>query len=184
MDKLTSRIDGLLSRKGIVVCAIDGPCSSGKSTLAARLESVYGCNVVHMDDFFLQPWQRTAERLAEPGGNVDRERFLAEALGPLLEGRAVRFRRFDCSVQALAGEILLRPHALNVIEGAYSLHPVLRGAYDLKVFLTIGPEEQKARLLKRSPESYPRFLEEWVPMENKYFEAFGVAECSDLILEG
>jgi uridine kinase len=184
MAKLTSRIDGLLSLKSIVVCAIDGPCASGKSTLAARLESMYGCNVVHMDDFFPQPWQRTAERLAEPGGNIDRERFLAEALGPLLEGRAVRYRRFDCSVQALAEEILLRPNALNIIEGAYSLHPALRGAYDLKAFLTVDSEEQKARLLKRNPESYPRFMEEWVPKENKYFEAFKVAECCDLILEG
>ena len=33
-----------------------------------------------MDDFFLRPEQRRPERFAEPGGNVDRERFAAEVL--------------------------------------------------------------------------------------------------------
>ena len=50
-----------------------------------------------MDDFFLRPEQRTPERYAEPGGNVDRERFLAEVLIPLRAGETVQYRRFDCS---------------------------------------------------------------------------------------
>ena len=49
---------------------------SGKSVLGQLLSEVYSCNLFHMDDFFLRPEQRTAERLAEAGGNVDRERFL------------------------------------------------------------------------------------------------------------
>jgi uridine kinase len=182
IEILLGRIDALLGRKGIVVCAIDGACAAGKSTLAAHLKSIYGCNVFSMDDFFLQPWQRTAERLAEPGGNVDRERFEAEVLAPLLQGRPFAYRRYDCSVQALAGGTAVRPHALNIVEGVYCLHPFLSGAYDLKVFMGIGAEEQKKRLMARGPEKYARFASEWIPMENRYFEAFKVAEGCDLVL--
>ena len=54
-----------------------------------------------MDDFYLQPHQRTEERLAEPGGNVDRERFLQEVLIPLHEGHDAVYRVFDCQILAL-----------------------------------------------------------------------------------
>ena len=62
--------------------AIDGRCASGKSTLAARIGAVYGCPVFHMDDYFLPAELRTAERFAEPGGNVHRERVEEEILRP------------------------------------------------------------------------------------------------------
>lgn len=50
--------------RGLV--AIDGPCASGKTTLANALGGALGLTVFHMDDFFLRPSQRTPERLAEP----------------------------------------------------------------------------------------------------------------------
>ena len=55
-----------------------------------------------MDDFFLRPEQRTPERFSEPGGNVDRERFLSEVLLPLRQGEAVDYRRFDCATFTIA----------------------------------------------------------------------------------
>ena len=45
------------------IVALDGRCAAGKTTLAARLQQRSGCNVVHMDDFFLRPAQRTKARL-------------------------------------------------------------------------------------------------------------------------
>ena len=58
-----------------MLIAVDGRCASGKTTLASALERETGCNVIHMDHFFLRPEQRTKQRLEEPGGNVDYERF-------------------------------------------------------------------------------------------------------------
>ena len=87
--KLYARIDALLAEKPHVIVAIDGPASSGKTTLATELAAHYGAAVLHMDDYFLQPHQRTPERYAEPGGNVDRERFLREALLPLSRGEGM-----------------------------------------------------------------------------------------------
>ena len=81
--EICERIDGLLSEKQTVLVAIDGCCGAGKTTLAAILAEKYDCNVFHMDEFFLRPEQRTARRLAQPGGNVDYERFREEVLSSL-----------------------------------------------------------------------------------------------------
>ncbi|MBQ4050287.1 MAG: hypothetical protein IJD13_01520, partial [Oscillospiraceae bacterium] len=85
---LTGHIDRLLAEKEAVTVAIDGSCASGKSTLAAALTERYDCNLFHLDDFFLRPEQRTPERFAEVGGNVDYERFQEEVLLPLKAGKA------------------------------------------------------------------------------------------------
>ena len=89
------------SRQPLIV-ALDGRCASGKTTLAALLQQRTGCSVVHMDHFFLRPEQRTRERLEQPGGNVDYERFLAEVLEPLRAGKDCSYRPYDCKQQKLA----------------------------------------------------------------------------------
>lgn len=86
LNRVKARIDSLLAQKERVIIAIDGQCTSGKTTLAAALADCYDCNVFHMDEFFLRPEQRTPERFAELGGNVDYERFLEEVLIPLSAG--------------------------------------------------------------------------------------------------
>ena len=45
------------------------------------------------------------------------------------------------------------------------------------VLLQWTPEEQLNRILKRNgPEMLERFKAVWIPMENRYFEAFAVEE--------
>ena len=90
-------IQQLLCQKETAIVAIDGNCTSGKTTLANQLAANYDCNIFHMDDFFLRPEQRTPERFSEVGGNVDYERFLAEVLIPLKLGKPFSYRPFDCS---------------------------------------------------------------------------------------
>ena len=159
------------------IVAIDGRSASGKTTLSKRLEKKYDCTVFHMDDFFLQPHQRTKERLAEVGGNFDRERFLEEVLLPLKTGATIKYRRFDCSTMALEKEIRILPKPLVIIEGVYSMHPDLSKYYDFSLFLDISPDLQKKRILQRnSPQKAERFFAEWIPMENRYFEATRVSE--------
>ena len=65
-----------LSDRTPLIIAIDGPCGSGKTTLASHLARELDAQTVHLDDFYLQPFQRTPQRLAQPGGNLDRERLL------------------------------------------------------------------------------------------------------------
>lgn len=183
MDSLLQAIEALVAIKPTIM-AIDGPCAGGKSTLAKRLgEHFPSAKVYHMDDFFLKPDMRTAQRLAMPGGNVDHERFLKELLLPLSQGQAFSYGAYNCQsgqTTMLSGE----PAPLSIIEDSYSLHPALRGYYDLCVFLDIDPDQQARRILLRNGEKMAqRFFNEWIPMENRYFETHQVREASDLLLQ-
>ena len=122
---LKNRIDALLEQKQQVIVAIDGMCTSGKTTLAAELAKHYDCNVFHMDDFFLRPEQRTQERFAEAGGNVDYERFYEEVLLPLKTGKPFSYRPFQCATFTLADPVAVTPKRLNIVEGTYSLYGLL-----------------------------------------------------------
>ena len=102
VSTVKAHMDWLLERQDRILVAIEGKCTSGKTTLAAQLAKIYDCNVFHMDDFFLQSHQRTPERFAETGGNVDYERFQEEVLLPLKAGKAFSYRPFDCSTFTLA----------------------------------------------------------------------------------
>ena len=168
---------------GKVVFALEGGSASGKTTLSKRLESIYDCTVFHMDDFFLQPHQRTPERFATIGGNIDWERFLLEVLLPLSKGENITYKRFDCSTFRLSKEIQVSPQRLVVVEGVYSMHPELEKFYDFSAFLEISHEQQKERILRRnSPTLAQRFFNEWIPLENQYFEATQIKQRCDLTI--
>lgn len=164
------------------IIALDGPCASGKSTLAAQLGALFDMPVFHTDDFFLRPRQRTARRLAEPGGNFDRERFARQVVSPLLQGRPVFYSVYDCGEEAVREPIIVPPSGRALVEGAYSHHPALAEAYSLRAFLKVAPQEQLRRLRERSPSLYDRFVSEWIPMENQYFQAFDIEGGSDVVL--
>lgn len=166
------------------IVAIDGRCGSGKSTLAARLEGKLGLPVVHMDHFFLRPDQRTRERLAKPGGNIDYERFLEEVLNPLAAGEAPVYRPYSCQTGELGAPIALKPSPVVVVEGSYSCHPALWDSYHRRVFLTVDPEEQLRRIEGRDgPDRVRDYREKWIPMEERYFSAFQIEDRCDYQLE-
>ena len=174
LEMLKKQIDTLLEEKNFVLVAIDGKCTSGKTTLADKLAEIYDCNVFHMDDFFLRPEQRTPERFAEVGGNVDYERFQEEVLLPLKSGKAFSYRPFDCGTFELTDPVAITPKKLNIIEGTYSHHPYFGNPYDLKILLTVDEETQRRRILERPAFLHKRFFEEWIPMENQYFNEFNL----------
>lgn len=181
---LFSAIDQMLQSKEQVLVAIEGGSASGKTTLSQLLSRIYDCNIFHMDDFFLRPEQRTNERLNTPGGNIDSERFFSEVIRPLAEGNAVSYSRFDCSTQTLLKPVEISTKKLNIIEGAYSMHPMFSSYYDLSVFLDIDKDLQKARIQKRNSESMQkRFFNEWIPMEEKYFNEYNIKKLCNMCLE-
>lgn len=177
-------IDRLMRSKKRAVVAIDGNSGAGKSFLANLIAGVYDCNLFHMDDFFLRPEQRTEERLNKAGEFVDHERFSQEVIQGLKSGRPFSYRKFDCGRMALGETVYVRPKKLNVIEGSYSMHPYLAENYDLKIFLRIDPGRQEQRIRERNGEEIlQRFLGEWIPRENKYFEEMGIREQCHLVFE-
>lgn len=184
--QLQTALEAAFKKQETVVLAIDGPSASGKTTLADRIADQLAAEVVAMDDFFLPGELRTKERLESPGGNVHIERFLAEAAPYLRGGKANEgrtYRTFDCSIMAYGENRPLPRSPLVVVEGTYSLHPQLRQFYDIKVFLSLDPQEQRRRiLLREGPEKSQLFFQRWIPLENRYMEAMKPKEAADLIL--
>ena len=183
MEKIIRRICEKMDtlQQDPVLIAIDGSCTAGKSTLAAKLAERCDCNVFHMDDFFLRPQQRTKARLEETGGNVDYERFRQEVLLPLQTGKPFSYRPYDCSTGGLKEPVAVTPKRINIIEGTYSHHPYFGEAYGLKVFLQVSEEIRRQRILRRPAFLHKRFFEEWIPMEQRSFAGFSIVEGCDIL---
>ena len=166
-----------------LVAAIDGRCTSGKTTLAHTLSLALDAPVIHMDDFFLPYEMRTAQRLAQPGGNFDLERFTAQVALPLSHGESFSYGVYDCSAGSITGERHVPRGDVVIVEGAYSMHPELQTLYGLRIFCDIDPRTQLERLREReSTQSLQNFIEKWIPMEEKYLEAFGIEALCNIVL--
>ncbi len=179
MTELISAIGSLGGDR--VIVAIDGRSASGKTTLANALARELDANVFHMDDFFLRPEQRTPERLALPGENVDRERFAREVMTPLLSEKEFSYRPFSCKTQSLGEPVKVTPRRINIIEGAYSCHPSLYGFYHLRVFLDIDADAQLERIKRRNPDTADVFFSRWIPLEEAYFAAYDIKARCDIV---
>lgn len=181
---IADKIAEIYNSKGSVYVAIEGNCAAGKTTLAKQLAELFNCNLFHMDDFYLTPEKRTAERLNEPGGNVDRERFLSEVLVPLSRNEDIFYKAYDCGTQSFKEPVRVTPKRVVITEGSYSCHPELYGYYDLHIFLSASPEVQMTRIVKRNGEAdAENFKNKWIPLEDKYFDAFKIKEKCELSFE-
>ncbi len=180
---IQEKILELSTDKDALLIAIDGRCASGKTTLSSYLKEVFGCNVIPMDHFFLQPHMRTEERLSQPGGNVDYERFLTEVLLPLTKGEPFSYRPYNCHMQQLDDAVSITPSSITIIEGSYSCHPTLRKHYDYCIFLTTSYENQLQRILLRNGEDVLNvFKEKWIPLEEMYFKEMDImAQCNNIL---
>lgn len=186
LEKVSAEIDRMLREKQEterVIVALEGPCGSGKTTLAAALQKRYDCNVFAMDDFFLRPEQRTQERYAEIGGNVDYERFSREILAHLGKPEEIRWKPFDCRTFTFGKEKHVPAKRLNIVEGAYSCHPYFgEHVYDLRFFIEITEREQQERILRRDGrEKLQMFTDKWIPYENQYFDTYAIREKCILV---
>lgn len=182
LKTVISEINKLKQNRCIV--AIDGRCAAGKSTLAQQLKEYFQCSVIHMDDFFLQPHQRTKERLEEPGGNIDYERFLQEVIHPLQNNLDFSYRVFDCKQLDFKEKINVHQTDVIIIEGSYSCHPNFKDIYDLKLFLDVDKDKQLLRIERRNGSAQLNmFIARWIPMEEKYFETFDIKDNCDIVFK-
>ncbi len=164
-------------KKSTLTIVIDGMSGAGKTVLGQALKEHLGGNLFHMDDFFLQPHQRTAYRLSEPGGNVDYKRFKSEVVDALDNPKGLSYGIFDCHMQKIIGQVEVQNESVNIIEGSYSAHPYFGDYADIYFFLEIDEDIQKQRIRARSGEDMlERFLQEWIPKENQYFSRFQIRE--------
>lgn len=177
-----AEIEKLQKKNDCVLVAVDGRCASGKTTLARGLQKLLDCNVFHTDDFFLRPEQRTKERYEEAGGNMDRERLYEEVVRPIIQGKRVVFRSYDCHAGVLRDSVEAEYRAVNIIEGTYSCHPMLWDYYDLRIFMTTDGGSQLSRIEKRNGrEGIVAFQNRWIPLEESYFAAYQTERRCDMV---
>ncbi len=168
-----------------LLITLDGPCASGKTTLAEMLAKELRAPLVHTDDYVIPHREKTPERLSVPGGNCDAGRLANEILRPWKAGKPVRYRKYDCRADRLLPEESLPESSILILEGSYCNLPALRIHADLRFFLDAPRELRLARLEKReSPESLRRFHERWIPLENAYFDAFSLPDADCILLKG
>ena len=145
MDALNRILDDaekVIREKGRVVIAIDGKSGTGKSHLSRLIEACAGVSTIHMDDF-------------------------------LKRGMPFSYRPFDCSTMSLKNELIEIAKPFIIVEGVYSLHPLFRDVYDMGYVLTAPYSSRIDRIKARSgDDKLEKFISLWMPLEDKYFEAF------------
>lgn len=192
LDNILGRMEEAQKNNRRLLLVIDGKCGSGKTTLSERLGERYGCNVFHIDDFYLPIVMQTPEIMKEPGGNINYDRFVAEIMAPLTSDSAVVYRPFLCMEQEYAPGVSLKKTGVNVIEGTYCCHPRLRKIYAkltgwevITLFMDIDDRNQRDRVRGRVGElRFKLFEDKWIPREREYFSAYSVREYCDYSISG
>ena len=184
LEQMCAALSPLAGGGGRVLAALDGPCASGKTTLAGQAARQLGCPLVHMDDFFLPPARKTPARLAQPGGNVDWERVRDQVLAPC-PGESPPGSPPTAAIPGRMGpRCPSPPPPWCWWRGSTPSTPPCGTSTASES--SGGPwPVRRARLLDRGgPELLARFQGEWVPLEDRYFQACRVRDCCQLVLSG
>ncbi|MBE7049333.1 MAG: uridine kinase [Ruminococcaceae bacterium] len=184
-DNLTKIIKKHILENKSIVLAIDGRCGGGKTFLSEYLQRIFGCNVIHVDDFFLPFELRNDERMSKIGGNIHIERFMNSVLKPLMSGRKISYRPYVCKKGDFSSDdVCFMPGKLTIIEGTYSCMDEFINCYDMKIFVDVSPCVQEIRLKKRcTPGEYGNFKKLWIPREELYFEKCDIRNKCDYIID-
>ena len=171
-------VDSLLMRgeRGYAVL-IDGRCGAGKTTLAERLASVYGCGTVHLDDYYL-PFRMRSDQL----GFIDADRLAHELSAA---GGSFVSRAYDPHTDKFTHERNVERSPFFVVEGSYSFGTVsnIGLSCKLSVFMTVESGERLRRLSERSPDSVDAFINRWIPAEEEYFARSRAESSADIVVE-
>ena len=123
---------------------------------------------------------RTKERLEIPGGNIDYERIINNVLLPLTEKKNACYSPYDCKSNSYGETIIVPYGGIVILEGSYSCHPALWEYYDLHIFLSVPEDVQAERIRKRNTDAVEMFFNRWIPLEEKYFNAYKIKERCEL----
>jgi len=138
---------------------IDGLPVSGKSTLADRLETELGAQILYLDDF-VRPEAEWRGRIgpAFPFEYIRYTEFLA-AVEALARGETIRIPLYDWSAGRVGDAYReVRPEGLVIVEGVSSLHPDLAPLYDLRLWVESDATTTLAASLARGVGDWER---EW-----------------------
>lgn len=176
--KLVQCLNFINNFQGRSIIALEGKCGSGKTTLVKKLSQLIPITIINIDDFFLPPERKTITRLKEIGGNIDYE-AVHDMLSKLKSGALKSYQKYNCNTNKYE-EKLFNDNELIILEGVYSYHRYFRHLIDYLIFLDIDNFTQNERLKSRT--NYSRFIEEWIPLENTYYETENIKYFADVIV--
>lgn len=181
MEKLLKGIKKLKKRKDKLIIGIDGPAASGKSTLSKIIADKFSGTIIEMDDYFLTDDLRTIDRLNSVGENIDHERMYREIFTHLNDDK-IDYHKYNCGTKLFEDKTQEMTEVV-IIEGVYAARPEFKRFYDILIYVDVDKATQLARLETRNPKLLDRFINEWLPMEEKYFNAFDVKSRADYIVK-
>lgn len=159
--ELSKKICALKRESKTLFVAIDGRGGSGKSTLAEKLANrLVDVTIVHLDDF------------AYPMQGADRQRLLDDVILPLKNNVQANYQRFDMKEGKFAEWHQIVPGGTVIIEGVLTLHEMLYGYYDFKIWIEcsdeLGFKRGVARDIGRDGvDNSKQWKEVWMPEEKK-----------------
>lgn len=158
-----------------VFVGIDGFGAAGKSTLAAAVASVIARAVVlHVDDF------------ARPTvSEWEWNRFREQVTLPLLGGTPAHYLVWDWSHDAPGDWLTIEPGRIVIVEGVSSTRSEAGVEWDLTVWVEAPQQTRLDRARERDGAAMmPRWLEDWMPLEQAYARREDPRGRSDLIVDG
>ncbi len=181
LKQILKKVKALMKKQDQLVIAIDGMAASGKTTLANEIAKKLDANIIHTDDFYLPSHLRTDERLNQLCCNIDYERLQSEVLEHINEH--ILYHKFDCKQMQQTEEFRLDYKKILIIEGAYSMHPILGKYYDLSIYLKTPSTKQEERILNRDGMmQLIKFKENWIPLERQYFDKYRIEKQADIVI--
>lgn len=157
------------------IIALEGKCASGKTTISSYLKDV---TIIDVDEFFLRRELKTKSRLEEPGGNIDYKLY-EECLKKIKPNSTITYTIFDCQTQTYKDKTILVGNKVLLV-GVYSYHQKVRKHIDKLCYLIVNEQEQLNRLKQRK--LYLKFINEWVPLENKYYNSYDFIGSADILI--
>lgn len=182
IDLRIKQLDNFINKtKDYSITSLEGKCTSGKSTITKELENKY--TVINIDDFFLSKNKKTKERLNEIGGNIDYE-LVKETILKIKDAwkenkQVVEYTVFDCTKQAYYTKKITLKNKV-ILEGVYSYHKYFNDLIDYLAYLQVDFDTQIKRVSNRSLKE--RFINEWIPLENRYFDFYKLEDICDIII--
>eukprot|EP01018_Ginkgo_biloba_P039088 Gb_02093 [translate_table: standard] len=131
---LVKAIQELRDKKGsLVTVGIGGPSGSGKSSLSAKVASVFGGIVISMENY------REGVDDTNDLESMDFD-ILVQNLEDLLKGHDIMMPQFDFQEKRRVGfkAVKTSKSALVIVDGTYALHSKLRSFLDIRVAVVGG----------------------------------------------
>ena len=171
-DDVVARIRALPGDVRLV--AVDGCGGAGKSTLAARLAADLGdCPVLHTDDF--ASWEQPLDWWP---------RMLAEAIQPLADGRAARFRRSEWGTSRLGDLVTVDPAPFVVVEGVSASRIEWAHLLSFAIWVETPRDIRLRRGLGRDGDAARPLWERWMAEEDDYVARDRPDARADVVVAG